>query len=210
MFPTGAAEMIRVLCLIGGLTGAAGLSQYPEFSQQYMQRLGGQVDELTRQVKDFDDTALADGLGREAMLEAMAATPLVESQEALWRRTFARHARLSENLMILREATPLERLTLPHRMADAATVQAVWSDYTPAMPLSLAGAAAAGTGFLGGWATLAAVLALVMLPFKAPRTVRSTQTKRREPAMKMDPPVVRPTLVSETPSHLPRLSGVQR
>lgn len=202
--------MIRALCLIGGLTGAAGLSQYPEFSQQYMQRLGGQVDELTRQVKDFDDTALADGLGREEMLEAMAATPLVESQVELWRRTFARHARLSENLMILREATPLERLTLPHRMADAATVQAVWADFTPAMPLSVAGAASAGTGFLGGWAALAALMALITLPFKRSKPPKRKEAKRREPALKMDPPVARPTLVAETPSHLPRLAGVQR
>ena len=46
--------------MIGGLTGAAGLSQLPEFSQQYLQRLAGQVDELTRQVVEFDQTALAD------------------------------------------------------------------------------------------------------------------------------------------------------
>lgn len=202
--------MIRVLCLIGGLTGAAGLSQYPEFSQQYMQRLGGQVDELTRQVKDFDDTALADGMGREEMLEAMAQTPLVAAQEALWRRTFARHARLSEHLMILREASALERLALPHRMADAATVQAVWSDFTPAMPLSMAGAASAGTGFLGGWAAFWAVFAVITLPFRRIKTTAPKMAKRREPGVKTDPPVARPTLVAETPSHVPRLAGVQR
>lgn len=202
--------MIRALCLIGGLTGAAGLSQYPEFSQQYLQRLAGQVDELTRQVKDFDETALADGLGREEMLEAMAATPLVASQEALWRRTFARHARLSENLMILRDASALERLVLPHRMVDPATLQAVWADFKPAMPLSVAGAASAGTGFLGGWVTFAALLALLTLPFKRPKTAKRNEPKRREPALKVDPPVARPTLVAENQSRKPRLAGVQR
>ncbi|MBU0778826.1 MAG: DUF2937 family protein, partial [Alphaproteobacteria bacterium] len=35
--------MIRALALIGGLAGGAALSQYPEFSQQYLQRLAGQV-----------------------------------------------------------------------------------------------------------------------------------------------------------------------
>lgn len=36
----------RVLALAGGLSGAVGLSQFPEFSQQYLQRLAGQVDAL--------------------------------------------------------------------------------------------------------------------------------------------------------------------
>lgn len=201
--------MIRALCLIGGLTGAAGLSQFPEFSQQYLQRLGGQVDELTRQVVEFDQTALADGMGREEMLQAMAETPLVSSQEPMWRRTFARHARLSEDLMMLREATALERLAMPHRMADAATVQAVWADFTPAMPLSVAGAASAGTGFLGGWAAFAAVFALLGLPFRT-RTARDPVPRRKSPAVKTDPPVTRPRLVAETPNNRPRLAGVQR
>ncbi len=204
------SDMIRVLCLIGGLTGAAGLSQFPEFSQQYLQRLGGQVDELTRQVKDFDQTALADGLGREEMLEQMAATPLVAGQEAMWRRTFARHARLSENLMILREATPLERLTLPHHMTDRATIAAAWADFTPAMPISAAGAASAGTGFLGGWAVFAAVLSLLMIPFRRSKPRPATPTPRRVAPLKADPPVMRPTLVATPQDNRPRLAGVQR
>jgi hypothetical protein len=201
--------MIRALCLVGGLAGAAGLSQAPEFSQQYLQRLAGQVDELTRQVVEFDKTALADGMGREEMLRAMAETPLVASQEALWRRTFARHARLSENLMLLREATPLERLTLPHRMADPATLAAVWGDFTPAVPLSVAGAASAGTGFLGGWAGFAILAALISLPFRRTKPQPTTK-KRQPPTIKADPPVIRPTLVAQTPTNRPRLAGVQR
>jgi hypothetical protein len=201
--------MIRALSLIGGLTGAAGLSQFPEFSQQYLQRLGGQVDELTRQVVEFDQTALADGMGREEMLQAMAETPLVASQGPMWRRTFARHARLSENLMVLRAASPLERLAMPHRMADPATVQAVWDDFTPAMPLSVAGAASAGTGFVGGWAAFTALFALLIWPFRA-RTAPRPVPKRKSPAIKSDPPVMRPKLVAETPDNRPRLAGVQR
>jgi hypothetical protein len=202
--------MIRALCLLGGLTGAAGLSQIPEFSQQYIQRLGGQVDELIRLAKDFDDTALADGLGREEMLQAMATTPLVESQEAMWRRTFARQARLSENLMVLRDATPMQRLIMPHRMADTATISAVWNDFSPAVPLSPAGAASAGTGFLGGWAGFAAIFALLSWPIRLLKTSGATQAKRREPAVKVDPPVARPTLVAATKSKMPRLAGAQR
>jgi len=200
--------MIRVLCLIGGLTGAAGLSQFPKFSQQYLQRLAGQVDELTRQVIAFDQTALADGMGREEMLQAMAGTPLVAAQATMWRRSFARHARLSENLAILRDATPLERLSMPYRMADPATVQAVWDDFTPAMPLSGAGATAAGAGFLTGWAGLAALIAVLRAPLRRSQPRRSGQVKRRDPLLKGEPPVSRPTRTADI--GVPRLAGVRR
>ena len=200
--------MIRVLCLIGGLTGAAGLSQFPEFSQQYLQRLAGQVDELTRQVVEFDQTAMADGKGREEMLQAMAATPLVAGQEAMWRRTFARHARLSENLMVLRDASPLDRLTMPHRMADPATMQAVWNDFTPAMPLSAAGATSAVTGFLSGWLVLAVILGVLRAPLRKVQSTPTQSRRRPEPKVRSEPPFTRPKLLTETA--VPKLSGVRR
>ena len=200
--------MIRVLCLLGGLAGAAGLSQYPAFSQQYVQRLGGQVDELSRQVKEFDATALQDGLGREEMLEAMALLPLTQNQEAMWRRTFARHVRLDANLAALRAASPLERMMMPHRMTDVATFQAAWSDFTPAVSLSTAGAAAAGTGFIGGWAAIGMILSLLTLPFR--RNRRNVAPTRTPTRIKADPPVVRPTLPTEPTSHIRPLSGAKR
>ena len=202
--------MIRVLCLAGGLAGAAGLSQFPEFSQQYLQRLAGQVDALTLVVKDFDASALAAGLGREDALEQMAGTPFLESRQVDMRRTFARHARLTENLILLRDAGPLARLTQPHRMADPDTLAATWADFTPAVPVSVAGVASAGTGFLAGWGLFAALLAAVLAPFRRQGRPAAGQTRRREPIIKPDPPVARPTLVATPADNRPRLSGVQR
>ncbi|MEC7965452.1 MAG: DUF2937 family protein, partial [Pseudomonadota bacterium] len=54
--------IVRTLTLIAGLSGAAVTAQFPEFSQQYAQRLGGAVDELTAVVADFDASAQASGL----------------------------------------------------------------------------------------------------------------------------------------------------
>ena len=56
--------MLKFLAIAGGLAGAAGLSQYPEFSQQYTQRLGGQVDALSEVVADFEASAMRSGLTR--------------------------------------------------------------------------------------------------------------------------------------------------
>ncbi len=33
--------LLRAITLAGGIVGAAGMSQFPEYSQQYVQRLGG-------------------------------------------------------------------------------------------------------------------------------------------------------------------------
>ena len=56
--------LLRAITMAGGLVGAAGLSQFPEFSQQYVQRLGGAVDELSRFVAEFDADAAAVGMTR--------------------------------------------------------------------------------------------------------------------------------------------------
>lgn len=202
--------MIRAICLVGGLTGAVGLSQYPEFSQQYIQRLAGQVDALTLVVKEFDADALSAGLGRQEALEQMVGTPLLEARQATMRRTVARHARLSENLMVLRAASPMERLVLPHRMADGPTVQEVWGDFTPAVPVSAAGAASAGAGFLGGWALFALLIAALLVPLRRLRSAQGPNRNRHEPVVKKDPPIMRPTLVADTAPNRPRLAGVQR
>ncbi len=202
--------MIRALCLVGGLAGAAGLSQFPEFSQQYIQRLAGQVDALTVVVKKFDASALAEGMGREEALQDLSGSDFQLRHQADMRALFARHARLADNLLVLREASPLQRLVLPHRMADGPTVQEVWSDFTPAVPVSTAGAAAAGAGFVGGWAVLAALFGTLAMPFRRCKAVAKAAPKRHEPGLRPDPPLARPTLVAQTPDSRPRLAGVQR
>ncbi|MDX8347633.1 DUF2937 family protein [Cognatiyoonia sp. IB215446] len=200
--------MIRVICLVGGLVGAVGLSQYPEFSQQYIQRLAGQVDALTIEAKRFDDSALAEGMGREEALQALTGSDFLDRRQADMRAMFARHARLGENLIVLRAASPVERLVLPHRMVDGPTMQQVWDDYSPALPVTPAGAVAAGTGFVGGWALFALLIAGLSAPFRRSRKVANRQ-KRQDPVVKKDPPVMGPRLVAESPKR-PRLAGAQR
>jgi len=46
--------MRRTLGILGGLALGLTLSQFPEYAQQYVQRLGGAVDELRIIVEDFD------------------------------------------------------------------------------------------------------------------------------------------------------------
>ncbi|MBQ2261120.1 MAG: DUF2937 family protein [Loktanella sp.] len=209
--------MIRALCLVAGLFGAAGLSQFPEFSQQYLQRLGGYVDALADQLIEFDAVALEAGYGREEMLQQMAQTPPMDGQAAMWRRTILRHAQLSDDLNALSDASPVERLMMPQRVADTDLARAVWADFRPGMPLTGAGAISAGAGFAGGWVLFALVLAMMTAPVRRAPKARKQPVRRAAPAMKAEaaptkaePPIARPRLVAQTPSHIPRLSGVKR
>lgn len=195
--------MLKILSLAGGVAGAVTLSQAPEFSQQYMQRLAGQVDALTVVAVDFDRSALASGLGREEALQQMVGTAFLAARQVDMRRTFARHARLSENLLALRAAGPVERLAMPHRLADTETFAATWGDFAPAVPVTVAGALAGGAGFLAGWGILAAVLAGCAWPLR--RVLRRVWQGRGDVARR-DPPVLRPapaTVVS--PGYRPLL-----
>lgn len=176
--------MIKTVSLAAGLAGALCLSQFPAFTQSYLQRLAGQVDALTVVAQDFDRSALASGLGREDALIQMQGSAFLQARQADMRRTFARHARLSDHLTALRTASPLERLALPHRVSDPETLRATWADFTPSMPLSLAGLAAAGIGFLAGATLMAALVTLLrgLIPQRKPQTAPAAA--RREPVLR--------------------------
>ena len=187
-------------CLVGALTGAAALSQYPAFTQQYIQRLGGTVDALEEVVQDFDNSALDAGLTRGEALAEMAGTPFLEARAADMRHTFARHVILTDQLARLRNATPMERIWMAPSLRDTDTLKATWADYAPAVPVTFAGAATGGVGFLGGWAAIAVVFAMLKNLFRRkPRPV--AQTRHR-----VDPPLARQEIYQTTP----RLMGERR
>ncbi|MEO0388953.1 MAG: DUF2937 family protein, partial [Pseudomonadota bacterium] len=87
--------MLRRLALLAGLAGGALTSQLPEYAQQYTQRLGGAADELARVVADFDASAAAVGLSRDAALAELQGTAFLARRQADMRRTIAREDRLT-------------------------------------------------------------------------------------------------------------------
>lgn len=161
--------MWRILAILGGVGGAVALSQFPEFSQQYLQRLAGKVDALTAIAVQFDATATKNDLTREAALAAMTGLPVLVDQQADMRATLALQARLAENLATLRAATPLARLTMPQRLGDVETLQATYADFKPAVPASTEGAITAGIGYAGGWSVVRLLGGMVSWPFSRRR-----------------------------------------
>ncbi|WP_137699789.1 DUF2937 family protein [Marimonas lutisalis] len=153
---------LRAITLAGGLAGAAGLSQFPEFSQQYVQRLGGAVDELARFVAEFDADAAAVGMERSAALADLAQGGAMGAKRAeTMGRTITRYERLSGDLAALKAAGPFTRAYRAGHLGDAEIAAAAWKEFKPALPLNFEGAVFGGAGFVAGFAIVGAALGLL-------------------------------------------------
>ena len=161
--------ILRVLALAGGVTTAAGLSQFTEFSQQYVQRLGGAVDELAVVVSDFDASAEDLGLSRDEALEQMTGSAFVTARRGDMQRTFARYEILRADLAALEAQGPFMRAYNVSRFRDASIAARAWEAYRPALPLSFAGMVFAGVGFVLGLLAVRLGAGLLRLPFSRRR-----------------------------------------
>ncbi len=142
--------MLRIpVILVALLFGATG-SQLPEFVQQYSQRLGGAVDELTGFVAQFDEDARAAGLSRNAALKEYTA----RNSEFLGRRgdtvaeTIQRYERLKTQKADLDGASPVGRVVKFIINPQSDIAGRAWEDFKPAMPLTFEGGVFALLGVL--------------------------------------------------------------
>ena len=161
--------ILRSMAFAGGLAGAAATSQFPEFSQQYLQRLGGAVDALGEVVSDFDATAAASDLSREAALEQLQGTGFLDRRRTDMTRSIARYERLSSDLAALEGEGPFMRAYHAARFTDPEITRAAWAVYQPAVPLNFAGISFAGVGFVLGSIAVSLLLGLLRMPFRRRR-----------------------------------------
>lgn len=137
--------------VLGALTGLT-LAQFPEFVQQYEQRLGGRIDELREFVAGFDRDAARVGLSRT---QALAEFAKPDSKFLQYRGEHAadairRYEFLSDAKGRLDAAAPFERLLVFAKVAEPDIARAALRDFEPAVPATLEGALHAGVGFTLG------------------------------------------------------------
>lgn len=161
----------RLVCIIGALLGGATLSQAPEYTQQYSQRLAGAVDELSAIIAQFDADAAAFGLTREEGLERYAASPdeFLAERSISMSAVFERHERLSTQLSELREAPPLTRLFKVAQYFDTDVGAAALEDFGPALPLTLEGFAHGLAGLALGFILFWLLATATAAPFRRRR-----------------------------------------
>lgn len=163
--------MRRIIAGIGGLGLALVLSQFPEYAQQYTQRLGGAVDELRVITEDFDRAAAAGGLDRSAALARYEASDdhFLAGRGTSMSATFRRYDQLSATLTRIEHADPVTRLQSLPAYLDTDIGRRTLESYKPAVPVTMEGILYAGGGFILGYLVLSGLWRFVTLPFRRKR-----------------------------------------
>jgi hypothetical protein len=147
------SRIVRTAALGLGLIGGVLASQGPEYAQQYRQRLGGAIDELTRVVGTFDADAQATGETREGAIARLRsnADDLANRQGIAMQGNIDRLARLQAHRQAMEAAGPFGRVALMLRDGDADLMRAAYREFEPAMPVTEEGIVSAGFGFAAVW-----------------------------------------------------------
>jgi Protein of unknown function (DUF2937) len=142
----------RTLSLAIALLSALTFSQLPEFTQQYAQRLGGAIDELTRVVERFDADSVAVGEDRKGALARLARSPdeLARRQSTAMTANIERLDTLEAQQAEMAVAGPFNRIIAFLSDPDPKVAKATWDSFEPAVPATGEGVASGGAGFLLG------------------------------------------------------------
>jgi len=162
------AVMRRMVASIGGIGLALVLGQFPEYAQQYTQRLGGAVDELAAVTQAFDRDAAAGGLDRQTALGRYNASndEFLAGRGQSMTATFQRYDQLSQTLARIENAGPVERFQNLPAYLDTDIGQRTLAAYEPAVPVTVEGILYAGAGFLLGYVVVSALVRTCSLPFR--------------------------------------------
>ncbi len=134
----------RLLCLGGAIL----FSQVPEFIQQYLQRLGGHLDEAQRQLAQLRAAAEASGLTVEQLAGRTEADPdaAIGKLGAVLREAINRVELLSAAEAALRHASLWTKPFVFARVYDRSIARATEQVFRPAVPTTIEGAVYALVG----------------------------------------------------------------
>ena len=155
--------MRRWILIAFGLICAAALTQVPTFHQQYLQRLGGHVDELAQQVSAIDERAAKVDKTRYDYIRGLIGNSdrSAKQEGEYLLELVTRHVTLRNSLERL-EAMPM--LYLGGALVlecDPQIALATLKNLKPAVPLTMAGVGYGLAGFFIGYFGLIFLISLV-------------------------------------------------
>lgn len=157
----------RILCVLGAIL----FSQVPEFMQQYLQRLGGHLDEARRQLAVFQQTAAQAGLSLDQFISQTGSNPdtSVARLGGVMSGTAERVSSLQSAHDALLHSALWERPFIFVRHLDVQIARATGAVYQPAVPTTPEGIVYAVAGML-------MILALYHFGFKRVLALFDRQT----------------------------------
>ncbi len=157
----------RRIAVAIALSGGILASQAPEFAQQYRQRLGGALAELSAIVDDFRadaDKAGVDVAGAARRLQQNA-DPLAQARGRAMLTTLARRDALAAQSERMQQSGPVGRVFAVAENFDLALARGAWAAFEPAVPVTAEALAIGAAGALFGYAGAR----LVAFPFRRRR-----------------------------------------
>ncbi|RFF32583.1 DUF2937 family protein [Wenzhouxiangella sediminis] len=142
---------------VAGAGGGMGLSQAPAFTQAYLQRLGGHLDEARRTLQLVEQGVLVPEL--TAAEREQAAVGFAD-----------RVAELEATYASIADASPLMQPILMMRHGDSEIARRAWEAFTPAVPIDAPSLIWTGIG------VVAALLVYEL--FKSPAAVVKRRRRR--------------------------------
>ena len=142
-------RLIRGLAIFAG---AILLSQFPAFYDQYVQRLGGRLDQARVQVERIDAAARAERMTRDAYIAVFVTSDRspVARQGRIMREQITDLGRLHAAQAALAPARTLTRPVRFARHVDRDLAGATLESFQPGLPLTSEGIVYAAAGALSG------------------------------------------------------------
>jgi hypothetical protein len=158
------------------VAGAVALSQFPQFYGQYMQRLGGHLDEARLMLQLYIDAASTLNLSLEEYIrEHLDATSEVfTSTGEIIQRLLERVQMLESSYQALENANVFNRWFVFLNEVDWTIAAGTWDNFVPGIPTTLEGLSYALAGLLIGWGCYSLLKYLLLIPI---RLFRPTKRK---------------------------------
>lgn len=156
--------LIRRLALFFAMLAGVVSAQFPEYAQQYRQRLGGALDELNAIIARFDADAAQSGLSEQGGIMRLKSNPdvFVQGRAGQMKDVIARRDRLAQQSQAFTHDGNFRRVWELAAHADPSIAWRAYQSFEPGIPVTTEGIVSAVIGFfLGG-----ALIKLLGWPFE--------------------------------------------
>ena len=153
---------------ICAVLGALAFAQFPQYLAQYIQRLGGHVDEAAKNMDKYREIAKEVGKSlyqySQHLLNSKDPAVFKTGQKIAW--DLERYDRLGAALKELQAAPAYKKFLVFVKDVDLDIARATLGSFTPGLPVTLEGAAYAAAGIVAGMVFYFCASRLIVLAVK--------------------------------------------
>ena len=145
--------LIRRLALFFAMIFGLVAAQFPEYAQQYRQRLGGAIDELNTIITRFDQDAAQGGMSEHEGVTRLQHNPdvFVQGRGDQMNEIIARRDKLERQSQIYTDSGSFRRVWELATQADPYIAWRAYQTFEPGIPVTTEGIVSAAVGFVVGW-----------------------------------------------------------